>query len=38
MDFTHKQLKNQWEYLRKKFNVWARIMEKTGNVYDAASY
>ncbi|XP_047318624.1 L10-interacting MYB domain-containing protein-like [Impatiens glandulifera] len=31
---SQKQLKNQWDYLKKKYGIWEKIINKTGNGYD----
>ena len=31
VELTQKQLKNQWDYLKKKYNVWVKLVGKTGN-------
>ncbi|KAG6508644.1 hypothetical protein ZIOFF_034024 [Zingiber officinale] len=37
LDLTQKQLKNQLDYLKRKYNIWERIVNKTGNGYDPIS-
>ncbi|KAI5677650.1 hypothetical protein M9H77_08600 [Catharanthus roseus] len=31
IELMQKQLKNQWDYLKRKYNVWIKIVGKTGN-------
>ncbi|KAF6158664.1 hypothetical protein GIB67_040178, partial [Kingdonia uniflora] len=35
--FTQKELKNQWDYLRKSYMLWRSLTTRTGHGYDEAS-
>ncbi|KAF6171905.1 hypothetical protein GIB67_011802, partial [Kingdonia uniflora] len=35
--FTQKDLKNQWDYLRKSYMLWRSLTTRTGHGYDEAS-
>ncbi|XP_027120382.1 L10-interacting MYB domain-containing protein-like [Coffea arabica] len=32
-DFTQRKLKNEWDYLKQKYIIWARLIGNTGNTH-----
>ncbi|KAM3305767.1 hypothetical protein P3S67_012634 [Capsicum chacoense] len=34
---TQKKIKNQYDYIKEKYQTWLSLTKKTGNIYDATT-